>query len=205
MFLQFGFPDIIAFLSMFSQNPRSLRISSLHNKSKSFLQENTLQILKYSYFDSFWSIQSASDPFPIPAGIYLLKVNNRNTRTRCEICSKLTMKTLQRRQWRRSSVFIVSFKHISHPSSSVSIVNFEHVTLGLLMFFIKFVTDMNIPTVIYFFKVNNRSTRAMCEIRSELTLKTTERTQWRRSGVFIANFEQMSHIVLVLLLLTWNK
>ena len=32
-----------------------------------------------------------------PAGIYLLKVNNRNTRTRCEICSKLTIKTLERR------------------------------------------------------------------------------------------------------------
>ena len=28
-----------------------------------------------------------------PAGIYLLKVNNRNTRTRCEICSKLTINT----------------------------------------------------------------------------------------------------------------
>ena len=28
-----------------------------------------------------------------PVGIYLLKVNNRNTRTRCEICSKLTVKT----------------------------------------------------------------------------------------------------------------
>ena len=28
-----------------------------------------------------------------PAGIYLLKVNNRNTRTRCEVCSKLKMKT----------------------------------------------------------------------------------------------------------------
>ena len=26
------------------------------------------------------------------AGIYLLKANNRNTRTRCEICSKLTIK-----------------------------------------------------------------------------------------------------------------
>ena len=25
-------------------------------------------------------------------GIYLLKVNNRNTRTRCEICSELTIK-----------------------------------------------------------------------------------------------------------------
>ena len=31
---------------------------------------------------------------PCPAGIYLLKVNNRNTRARCEICSKLTVKTL---------------------------------------------------------------------------------------------------------------
>ena len=29
----------------------------------------------------------------VPAGIYLLKVNNRNTRARCEICSKLTIKT----------------------------------------------------------------------------------------------------------------
>ena len=26
-----------------------------------------------------------------PADIYLLKVNNRNTRIRCEICSKLTL------------------------------------------------------------------------------------------------------------------
>ena len=33
-----------------------------------------------------------------PAGIYLLKVNNRNTRTRCEICSKLTVKATERRQ-----------------------------------------------------------------------------------------------------------
>ena len=29
----------------------------------------------------------------IPADIYLLNVNKRNTRTRCEICSKLTLKT----------------------------------------------------------------------------------------------------------------
>ena len=49
-----------------------------------------------------------------PAGIYLLKVNNRNTRARCEICSKLTIKTPERRYWRRSGVFIVNFEHISH-------------------------------------------------------------------------------------------
>ena len=28
-----------------------------------------------------------------PVGVYLLKVNNRNTRTRYDICSKLTTKT----------------------------------------------------------------------------------------------------------------
>ena len=57
------------------------------------------------------SIRSNSNP----AGIYLLKVNNRNTRTRCEICSKLTIKTPERRRRRFT------------PCSSVSIVNFEHV------------------------------------------------------------------------------
>ena len=49
-----------------------------------------------------------------PAGNYMLKVNNRNTRTRCEICSKLTIKTPERPHWRRSGVFVVNFEHISH-------------------------------------------------------------------------------------------
>ena len=40
----------------------------------------------------------------IPTGIYLCKVNNRNTRTRCEICSKLTIKIF----------FVANFEHISH-------------------------------------------------------------------------------------------
>ena len=34
----------------------------------------------------------------IRAGKYLFKVTNRNTRTRREICSKLTIKTPERRQ-----------------------------------------------------------------------------------------------------------
>ena len=33
----------------------------------------------------------------IPAGNFMFKVNNRNTRTRCEICSKLTLKIPERR------------------------------------------------------------------------------------------------------------
>ena len=31
-----------------------------------------------------------------PAGNYMFKVNNSNTRARCEICSKLTIKTPER-------------------------------------------------------------------------------------------------------------
>ena len=43
-----------------------------------------------------------------------LKVINRNTRARYEICSKLTTKTSERLHWRRSIVFAINFEHISH-------------------------------------------------------------------------------------------
>ena len=49
-----------------------------------------------------------------PADIYWLKVNSRNTRARCELCLKLTIKTPQQRQWSRSGVFIINFEHTSH-------------------------------------------------------------------------------------------
>ena len=42
-----------------------------------------------------------------------------NTRTMCEICSKLTIKTPERRYWRYFT-----------PCSSIFIVNFEHVIVG---------------------------------------------------------------------------
>ena len=41
--------------------------------------------------------------------IYLLEVNNRSTRTRCEIYLTLTIKTPERRQW---GVSIYSFEHV---------------------------------------------------------------------------------------------
>ena len=58
---------------------------------------------------------------------------------------------------------------------------------------------------IYLFKVSNRNTRTRCEIGSKLTIKTPERRQWRHSGVFIVNFEHISHLALVLLLLTLRR
>ena len=43
----------------------------------------------------------------------MLKVSNINTRTRCEICSKLIINRPERRRWRRFGVCIVNFEHIS--------------------------------------------------------------------------------------------
>ena len=60
----------------------------------------------------------------------MFKVNNSNTRTRCEICSELAIKTPERRQWRRFGVFIFNFEHISHLCSRVSIANFVIVIVG---------------------------------------------------------------------------
>ena len=42
-------------------------------------------------------------------------------------------------------------------------------------------------------------------MKSAQTIKTLERRHWRRSGVFIVNFEQILHVVLVFPLLTLNK
>ena len=52
------------------------------------------------------------------------------------------------------------------------------------------------------FKVNNRNSRATWEICSTLTIKTPERHQCCRSSVFVVNLKHISHLVLVILLLT---
>ena len=66
--------------------------------------------LRFGHFPLLFVYDKADWQCIHPAGIYLLKVNNRN-RTRCEICSKLAIKTPERHQ---ASVFIVIFEHISH-------------------------------------------------------------------------------------------
>ena len=38
-------------------------------------------------------------PFALLSTIYLFRFSNRNTRNRCETCSKLTIKTTERRHW----------------------------------------------------------------------------------------------------------
>ena len=55
----------------------------------------------------------------IPANIYLFRVTNRNKRIRCEICPKLTVRTLE-------LVFTVNFEHIFLTFSNVE---FEQVNV----------------------------------------------------------------------------
>ena len=54
-------------------------------------------------------------------------------------------------------------------------------------------------------EVNNRNTRIRREICSKLIIKTPERRHWCRSGVFIFNFEYISHLVLVFHMLTLER
>ena len=77
------------------------------------------------------------------AGIYLFKVNNRNSRTRCEICSKLNMFKYVRHHWRRSGVFIVNFEYISHLLQVF--LSFEHVVTG-------WVGSRQIPMMMFFWQ-----------------------------------------------------
>ena len=56
-----------------------------------------------------------------PAGIYVFKVNNENTRAMYEICSELTMSS-EWRQWRRSAILIVNFEHILHTALIFSLL-----------------------------------------------------------------------------------
>ena len=51
------------------------------------------------------------------------------------------------------------------------------------------------PIGIYMFKVNNGSTRTICEICSKLAIKTPERYHGHHSGVFVVKLEQILHIV----------
>ena len=50
-----------------------------------------------------------------------------------------------------------------------------------------------------------KSTTETPEICSKLTIKTRKRRQWRRLDIFLVNFGQISHIVLVFPLLNLNK
>ena len=68
----------------------------------------------------------------IPVGIYLVKVNNGNTRTRCGICLKF--------------IFIVNFEHISHLVLVFLSSNVNGVIRAVLNFFYKNISHTHTHT-----------------------------------------------------------
>ena len=100
--------------------------------------------------------------------------------------SKLTKKTAERLHRCGSNVFNVNFGLILRITLVSHLLNLNALLPSSS-------TQRHPTSRRYLFKVNNRNTRTMREIGSKLTIKTTERCHWRRSVVFIANFEQVSH------------
>ena len=110
----------------------------------------------------------------------------------------------ERRQWRCSDVFIVNLFHISRVSVLDSLqVHIYWVTQNFSINFSCRRFTLN-SAGIYLLWVSNRNTRTRCETCSELTIKTPEWRQWHRFNAFIVNFEHISHLFLVFLLLTLN-
>ena len=79
-----------------------------------------------------------------PADIYMLEVNSRNTRKRCEICSKLTAKIPERRQWLKASKCRLGIDNQHHKWRSWSSAfhktisfptNYHATILSLLTYF----------------------------------------------------------------------
>ena len=94
---------------LFLEKPVNTWFSDVSNTSNKLEKDNNelhflflLSTLNRSLF--LWRIY--------PAGIPLFKVNNRKTRAMFKTCSKLTIKTPERRHRRCSSVFNVNFEQV---------------------------------------------------------------------------------------------
>ena len=69
-----------------------------------------------------------------PANIYLLKVSNKDTRKSCEICSKITIKTPERRLTPFSSVSS-DFEQVNVSWEAYSRANYEYDKYIILVIF----------------------------------------------------------------------
>ena len=77
-----------------------------------------------------WISEKIISPKTVPAGTDLLKVDNGNTGT-MEICLKITIRTLTRRQWCCSGVFVVNFEQIPHNVLVFPLLILKKVTARL--------------------------------------------------------------------------
>ena len=69
-------------------------------------------ILEYLEMREYWNEWSKKYIAAFPANIYLFKFNNRYTRKRFEICSKLTTTRPEQRR-RHSGIFVINFEQVN--------------------------------------------------------------------------------------------
>ena len=150
----------------------------------------------------------------LPAMNYLFWVNNVNTKTTCENCSRLTIETLELRQ-NSSWLFYIIFQYYKNIVKIFAKIWLYTCYIEMLIeciqnplgntviwdgywpFFAAIMVGWgeekwilrHHPANICLYQVNSRNTRKMCEI----------------CLTFIVNFEHNSHLFLVFLLLNLNK
>ena len=121
--------------------------------------------------------------------IFTSSTSTIKAQKRCEICLKLTIKSLQR----HTTVFVVNFEQFTH-FSSVSVADFEQ----------KIVYWVFIWWTCSQICVSSKST-IKSQKRREICLKLTIKTLERHITVFVVNFEHISDLFLVFLWLTLNR
>ena len=118
------------------------------------------------------------------AGKYMFKVNNRNTRTKCEICSKLTIKTPERRHWQSAkstwSICIQRWKTSSCPVNNKG----RKANTQTHTFFWKWINSRHLPSYWFHEKgfESSENVNIECPIKSNINFNML----WnlRKFGVF---------------------
>ena len=103
----------------------------------------------------------------------------------------------QSEQWWRLCKILTRGERMTPPASSF--VGASGTYSRILVIYVVLVSLLLFLSILL--NVNNRNTKKMCEIYWQLTVKLPEWLQWPGICVFIINFEYISHIVLVFLLL----
>ena len=119
----------------------------------------------------------------------MFKVNNRNTRTNCETCSRFVRTAIEHirisqllqdfnlgiwtcifklsKIWRHTNLFANQiFIYFKFCFSFIEIIRLE-----------LYVASLKYPPKIYLFKLHNRHARMRCGLYSALVIKTTEQRQ----------------------------
>ena len=109
-------------------------------------------------------------------------------------------------QWRHRStgfftqILVISFRFYKDCSvkHSAKLTSFPQTIFKIFEIFwsvsLLKMEEINLHSKTYLFKVSNKNARKWCEICLKLTIKTPKRRHWHLFGVFVVNFEPISHL-----------